>query len=106
MNLCVFTGNVANQPEIKGQNQNVLTFRLAVNGRAYNAETGAWEDTADFLDMVMYGKRASAIGAWLAKGQQVTVHAHARQNTWQDKDGSNRSRIEFVCDDLVAAPKK
>lgn len=106
MNTCIFTGNVANAPELKGKDSNVLTFRLAVNGRQYNSESGQWEDTADFLDMVMYGKRAAAIGAWLAKGQHVTVQAAARQNTWQDKDGNNRSRIEFVCDDLVAAPKK
>lgn len=105
MNCCLFTGNLSSV-DLKGPNKNVLTFRLAVNGRQYNSETKEWEDTADFLDCVMYGKRAAAIGEWLTKGAMVTVQAHARQNTWQDADGHNRSRIEFVVDDLVAAPKK
>lgn len=106
MNRCFFTGNAANQPELKGQNNHVLVFRLAVNGRAYNQETETWEDRADFIDCVMYGKRAEAVGAWLKKGQQVTIEAHARQNTWTTDAGENRSKIEFVVDDLVAAPKK
>lgn len=105
MNISIFTGNVA-AIDLKGPNKNVLTFRLAVNGRQYNSDTQQWEDHADFLDMVMFGKRAEAVGAWLAKGAQVTIEAHARQNTWQDADGNNRSKVEFVVDDLVAAPKK
>lgn len=105
MNCCHFTGNTVST-ELKGKSMNVLTFRLAVNGRQYNSESGQWEDTADFLDCVMYGKRASAVGEWLAKGALVTVQAHARQNTWKTDAGENRSRVEFVVDDLVAAPKK
>lgn len=101
MNCCHFTGNIVST-ELKGKSMNVLTFRLAVNGRQYNSESGQWEDTADFLDCVMYGKRAKAIGGWLEKGAPVVVEAHARQNTWKDADGANRSKIEFVCDDLTS----
>lgn len=106
MNICAFTGNVASDPETRGANGTVLTFRLAVNGRAYNAETGAWEDDVSYFGMAMFGNRAAAISKWLAKGQMVAVQAHARQNTWQDKDGNSRSTVEFVVDDLVAAPRK
>lgn len=106
MNVCTFTGNVATTPELKGASKNVLTFRLAVNGRVFNPDSQQWEDDASFFDAVMYGNRASAIGAWLAKGQMVTIQAHARQNTWTADDGSQRSRVEFVVDDLVAAPRK
>ena len=106
MNICAFVGNVANDPEIRGSNSTVLTFRLAVNGRAYNAETGAWEDDVSYFSMAMFGNRAAAISKWLAKGQMIAVQAHAKQNTWTDADGNNRSTVEFVVDDLVAAPKK
>lgn len=102
MNKCFFTGNVANQPELKGKDGNVLTFRLAVNGRVYNSKTEKWEDDADFIDCVMYGNRAKAIGGWLEKGAPVVVEAHAKQNSWKDVDGNNRSKVEFVCDDLTS----
>ena len=105
MNCCIFTGNLVSV-ESKNADGTVLVFRLAVNGRSYNSGNGQYEDRADFLDFVMYGKRAAAIGEWLAKGAAVTVQAHARQNTWKTDAGENRSRIEFVVDDLVAAPKK
>ena len=106
MNLCVFTGNIANTPELRGQNRTVLCFRLAVNGRQFNPDTQQWEDHADFVDCAMFGKRAEAVSAWLKKGQQVTIEAAARQNTWTDANGETRSKIEFHVSDLVAAPKK
>ena len=105
MNCCLFTGNIA-AIDLKGRDKNVLTFRLAVNSHQYNSESGQYEDCTDFLDCTMFGKRAAAIGAWLKKGAHVTVQAHARQNTWKTDAGENRSRVEFVVDDLVAAPKK
>ena len=106
MNKCFFVGNVATAPELRGDNKNILVFRIAVNSRAYNAESQAWENTADFFDMVMFGKRAAAIGEFLTKGMQVTVEAHAQQNTWTAEDGSNRSKVQFVIDNLSCPPKK
>lgn len=102
MNKCFFTGNVASQPELKGKDSNVLTFRLAVNGRVYDSEKEEWIDKAEFIDCVMYGKRANAVGQWLEKGAPIVIEAHARQNVWQGDDGANKSRIEFEVDDLTS----
>ncbi|ACV23063.1 Helix-destabilizing protein [Slackia heliotrinireducens] len=105
MNKTFFYGNVASDPELKGSSKNVLTWRTAVNSRVYNADKGEWVDAADFFDCVLYGKRAEAIGKFLAQGMPVTLECHAKQNTWQDKDGNNRSRVEFVVDDIQVGRK-
>ena len=100
MNTCLFTG-YATKPEIKdAANLKVLTFRLAVNDRRRNQQTGEWEDYVSFLSCTMFGRRAEMVGGFLQKGHPVTVRAHARQSTWQDKDGNNRSKVDFVIDDI------
>ena len=100
MNKTFFYGNVATVPEIKGPNKNVLSFRVAVNSRVFNTDTNEWEDAADFFPVVMFGKRAEAVSAFLSKGMPVTLECHARQNPWTTDDGQNRSSIEFVIDDI------
>ena len=35
-------------------------------------------------------------------GPSIVIEAHARQNVWQGDDGANKSRIEFVVDDLTS----
>lgn len=106
MNICVFTGNVASDPETRGKGGSVLAFRLAVNGREFDAAKGEWRDSTDYFGMVMFGKRAEAIGKFLAKGLPVTAQAHARQNTWTTDDGQNRSTVEFVVDDIQVGRAK
>ena len=98
MNKAFFYSNVCNDPRLK--TKTVLTFRGAVNSRAFNTDTQAWEDSADYFDFVLYGKRAEAVAKFLKKGMPVTLECHAKQNTWQDKDGNNRSRVEFVVDSI------
>ena len=106
MNICAFTGNVASDPEVRGKDGNVLSFRIAVNGREYDSAKGEWRDSTDYFGMVMFGHRAKAVSAFLAKGAPVTVQAHARQNTWTADDGSTRSTTEFVVDDIVVGRGK
>lgn len=105
MNKCFFYGNVASDPEFKGNGKNVLAWRTAVNSRIYDANAQQWTDAADFFDCVLYGKRAEAIGKFLAKGMPVTLECHAKQNTWTDANGANRSRVEFVVDDINVGRK-
>ena len=59
MQKSYFFGNVASDPEKRGQDGTVLAFRIACNRRTRN-EQGEWEDTADFFPMVMFGNRAKA----------------------------------------------
>ena len=105
MNTCTFTGNVASDPEVKG-NGNVLAFRIAVDCRVYDAESDSYTDGCDFLPMVMFGKRAEAVGKFLKKGMPVTIQATAKQSTWTTDDGQNRSAIEFRVTDIVVGAKR
>ena len=104
MQKSYFFGNVASDPEKRGQDGTVLAFRIACNRRTRN-EQGEWEDTADFFPMVMFGNRAKAVGEFLAKGLPVSIEATPRQNTWTTDDGENRSRIEFVVEDIMVGRK-
>ena len=99
-----FCGNVANDPELRGKDKNVLTFNVAVNTRQKN-ENGEWVEKHQFFPFVMFGNRAKAIGEFLRKGAGVTIEAVPNQNTWEDEKGKHSS-IEFIVDDIRVDAKR
>lgn len=85
-------------PELRTTNsgKNVATFSLAVE-RRYKKE-GKTE--ADFFDFVAWDKTGEFICRYFTKGQMAVIEAHAQKRTYQDKNGNNRSVVEFLVDDI------
>ena len=102
INKVFVSGNLTRDCELR-QTQGgtaILTFGVAVNDRAKNSQTGEWEDRPNFVDCAMFGKRAEAVSRILAKGMKVAIEGKLRQSTWAAKDGSKRSKLEVIVDEI------
>lgn len=102
INRVAITGNLTRDPELRyAQNGTpILDMGVAVNDRARNQQTGEWEDRPNFVDLTMFGKRAEAVALYLSKGSKVAVEGRLRWSQWQAKDGSKRSKLEVVVDEI------
>jgi single-strand DNA-binding protein len=78
----------------------IATFGVAVNDRRKNPQTGEWEDSPNYVDCVMFGKRAEGIGNFIGKGSKVAIEGKLRWSQWQDKSGQKRSKLEVVVDEI------
>ena len=107
MNHVTLSGNLTRQPELKTTTggTSIMSFGLAVNDRRKNGRTGQWEDVAHFVDCVMFGKRADSMSRILQKGSRVYVDGKLSYSSWEAKDGSKRSKIEVVVNDLELPPR-
>lgn len=94
MNECIFSGHLANEPELRTttSGKSVCNFRLAVQRRVVNAQ-GVRE--ADFFAIIMWGKVAESAARWLHKGTRINVGTEARTRTYDAQDGSKRHVTEF-----------
>ena len=101
INRVFISGNLTRDPELRATQggTSVLRVGLAVNDRARNQQTGEWEDRANFVDCVVFGKRAEALAGMLAKGQRVAIDGRLRYSSWE-RDGQRRSKLEVVVDEL------
>ncbi|MEE1157870.1 MAG: single-stranded DNA-binding protein, partial [Atopobiaceae bacterium] len=101
VNRVVISGNLTRDPELRStqSGMNILTFGMAVNDRRRNAQTGEWEDYANFVDCVLFGNRAEWLSRDLHKGKKVFVEGKLRYSTWE-RDGQRRSKLEVVVDDI------
>lgn len=91
-------GNVANEPVLRatGTGTRVVSFRLASSSRRWDKALGDWSDgDTIFWTVKAWRGKASNIVDSLHKGDPVVVHGRIRDDSYDDKDGVRRSRVEI-----------
>lgn len=102
INRVNISGNLTRDPELRATagGTQILNFGVAVNDRRRNQQTGEWEDYPNFINCVVFGARADALSRFLHKGSKVAIEGKLRYSSWETKDGSRRSSIEVVVDEI------
>ncbi len=102
INRVNLSGNLTRDPELRATagGTPILSFGLAVNDRRKNPQTGEWESVPNFVDCLIFGKRAEAVNRYIQKGSKVAVEGRLRYSSWEAKDGSRRSKLEVVIDEI------
>ena len=107
VNRATITGNLTRDPELKASSTGMSIMRLgvAVNERVKKADQ--WEDYANYIDCVIFGKRADGLSPYLHKGSKVAIDGRLRWSSWE-KDGSRHSKIEIIVEniDLMSGTNK
>ncbi len=95
MNCCQFVGRLTRDAEVRYSQSGlaVVRFSLAVNRRKQVGDQ--WQDEASFFDFVYMGKIAETLNQYLVKGRQLAVQSEAVMNSYEDRSGQKRSRVEF-----------
>ena len=101
INRVVLTGNLTRDSELRKTSTDmpVLSFGLAVNERRKKGEE--WVDYANFVDCVIFGKRAEGLSKVLKKGGRIAVEGKLRYSTWETEEGQKRSKLEVITDEIV-----
>lgn len=99
LNRVILMGRLVADPELKTTNSgvSVCSFRIAVD-RSYvkNGE----QRQADFFDIVAWRSSAEFVCRHFAKGSLIAVDGQLQTRQYQTKDGSNRSAVEVVADNI------
>jgi single-strand DNA-binding protein len=90
-----FSGNLTDDPELRHTEGGIAraTFRVAVSGRSRDSEPS-------FFTVVVWRDQAEHAAESLSKGSRVVVVGQLQQRAWTAKDGSGRSTVEVVAEEL------
>lgn len=102
LNKVNLIGNVCADGELRFTQSGtpVLNFRVAVNTR-YKSED-EWKERAEFVNLVLWGKRGEALSKILTKGTPVFIDGELRSSSWEDKeDGKKRYKTEVNVNDVI-----
>ena len=100
MNIAILTGNLGRDPELRQHNgDNILNFAIGVQTGTKDKPETMWVDCA------LWGKRATSLQPYMAKGQRVTVSGPIKLEAYQAKDGTPKTRLRLSVDQIDLPPK-
>ena len=99
LNICALQGRLARDPELRQTNtgKQVATFTLAVDRGRRDANG---QSQADWIPVIAWEKAAEFAYKWLHKGQMVAVDGRLQSRTYTAKDGTNRTALEIVANNI------
>lgn len=98
MNRVILVGRFARDPELRTTNtgKSVATFPLAVD-RRFKQEG---QPTADFFNIVAWGKQAETICQYLGKGRQIALTGRLQSRSYDAQDGTKKYVTEVILEEF------
>jgi single-strand DNA-binding protein len=89
-----FAGNLTDDPELRHTESGIARamFRVAVSGRR--------EQEPSFFTVIVWRDQAKHVAESLSKGSRVVVVGRLQQRAWTAADGTARSSVEVVAEEL------
>lgn len=109
MNIVILIGRLTRDPELRYTTTGipVATFSLAIDKGLSKEKKMEMESkgqpTADFINIVVYGKQAENCANYLGKGRLTAIQGRIQSRSYDAKDGTRRyvteviaNRVEFI----------
>ena len=107
MNKVILMGRLTRDPEVRyAQGENAMAiarFSLAVDRRRQNNSDG---QTADFINIVAYGRLGEFAEKYLHKGTKVALSGRIQTGSYTNKDGVKVYTTDLIADDIEFAESK
>lgn len=102
LNRVMLLGNLGAEPELRmtGGGQAVLKLRLATT-ESYLDKSRERTERTEWHSVVVWGKRAEALGKFLKKGDRVFIEGGLRTSSYDDRDGNKRYKTEVVASNVI-----
>lgn len=104
LNKVLLLGSLGADPELRFTQGGsaVLSIRMATTER-YKDRDDNWKERTDWHSVVVFGKRAEALGKILQKGSTILAEGSLRTSSYDDKDGIKRWKTEVVASNIILA---
>lgn len=99
MNKLLLMGRLTADPEFSMSQSGtaVCKFKLAVDRQYSKGE----EKTADFFQLVAFGKTAEFVNKYFTKGKPAIIEGRIQNNNFQGKDGKMQYHNQLIADSVM-----
>lgn len=105
LNNLAIQGRLACNPEMRQTTtgKSVASFRIACSRGCKDANG---HDLVDWIPVVVWDGRAEFVCKYFQKGDMIILAGRVQSRTYTDKNGSNRSVLELVANEVDFAGSK
>ena len=104
MNQFNGVGNLVADVELKGENSNVASFRVAIQRPFKNKQTDEYE--TDFLKCKAFGKTAEIIANNFSKGQKIGITGSVQTGSFDGKDSKKVFTTDVIVNQVTFVERK
>ena len=106
LNKVFILGRLTADPQLRATTggQSVANFSVATN-RVWTDKAGQKQETAEFHNVVVWGKQAEIVSRFLNKGSLILVEGRLQTRAWDDKSGQKRKTTEIIAERIQLGPK-
>jgi len=95
INKVIISGNLVRDPDTRIlENGSHLAKMSIANNQRYRDRNGEWQEKTCYVNVIAWRKTAELVGEFCRKGSPVLIEGELVYNSWEDRDGSKRSRLE------------
>ncbi len=109
MNKVILMGRLTRDPEVRysagDSSMAIARYTLAVD-RRYRRDAGNDQQTADFINCVVFGKGAEFAEKYLHKGTKIVATGRIQTGSYVNKEGQKVYTTEVVVEDQEFAESK
>ncbi|MBP5275782.1 MAG: single-stranded DNA-binding protein [Lachnospiraceae bacterium] len=103
MNKVILMGRLTRDPEISGEGTSFRAkYGLAVDRRFSRSE----ENSADFFNVVVFGKGAEFTEKYLKKGTKVVISGRIQTGSYTNKEGQRVNTFDIIAEEQEFAESK
>ncbi len=102
LNRVMLMGNLGADPELRytQSGEAVLNMRLATTETYFDRDRNKKERT-EWHNIVIWGRRAEALGKFLRKGSSLFVEGGLRTSSFEGRDGQKRYKTEISARNVI-----
>ena len=107
INKAFIFGNLTRDPELRAlpSGMQVASFSVATN-RVWKNKEGAKQESADFHNIIVFGRQAETVSQYLKKGSSAFIEGRIQTRNWDDKtSGEKKYRTEIVAERVQFGPR-
>jgi single-strand DNA-binding protein len=106
LNKAILIGNLTKDPELKSlpSGIQVTSFSVATN-RVWRDKNGAKQESADYHNIVVFGKQAETVARYLKKGSSALIEGRMQTRSWDAQDGTKKYRTEIIAERVQFGPR-
>jgi single-strand DNA-binding protein len=102
LNQAQIIGHVGRDPEVRNldNGDTIASFSIATTEKWKDKSTGEKREATEWHRIVIFGKLADIVQAWVKKGSLVYVSGKIVTRKYQDKDGLEKQTTEIRADSM------
>lgn len=95
INKVIISGNLVRDPDTRILENGTHLAKMSIaNNQRFRDRSGEWQEKTCYVNVVAWRKTAELVSEFCRKGSPVLVEGELVYNSWEDRDGTRRSRLE------------